>query len=63
MVLQERIELSTSPLPIKRFYRFIVIKTMRYKSSIVFCSIPIAQIWVDEQFQWFELIFLIFVRM
>ena len=63
MVLQERIELSTSPLPIKRFLYIIDIKSMRYKSSIVFCSIPIAQVWVDEQFQWFELIFLLSVRM
>ena len=62
LVLQERIELSTSPLPINRFWHFIDIKTMRYKSSILFCSIPIEENCLYEQYQWLEMISLLFVK-
>ena len=62
MVLQERIELSTSPLPINRFWHFINMKTIGYKSSILFCSIPVAENFLNEQYQCLEMIFLLFVK-
>jgi hypothetical protein len=62
MVLQERIELSTSPLPINRLWHFIYMKTICYKSSILFCSIPQFEFLLYEQYQYLDMNLLLFVR-